>query len=835
MFDDNKQAGLKDSPLEDSGNTVNQYPIPPDRFDEMFEAPGIPRAHWQAFYDLLVSTPNKSINARLASARRHIRDSGITYNVYNDPEGQDRQWELDVLPLVISTDEWQHLQAGIAQRARLFNRILADLYGPQKILTEGLVPASLILGHSGFLRNAHGMKPPGNIFLHIYSADLARSPDGQWWVIADRTQAPSGAAYALENRLITSQTFPELFRSMGVRHLAQYFSTMRDALIYNAPKGDGHPLAVVLTPGPFNETYFEHALLARYLGFRLVEGNDLTVFNNKVWLKTIEGPRRVHAIIRRQDDSFCDPLELRVDSTLGIAGLMQCVRTGSVLVANPPGSGILEAGALMGYMPRLCKALLKEELLLPSIATWWCGEPAAMENAFKQYKSLVFKPADPGFSFEPIFANNLGQSRWQHLQNQIKQHPERYLAQELVQMSQAPVLTSRTRDKLQPRGIGLRLHSSIASSGNYIVMPGGLTRVASSNNSRIVSMQRGGSSKDTWVLSDNPLGNQLTLLRNSFSADDLVSANSAVTSRVAENEFWFGRTCERCESIARLLRVALRAALYEYEDGRHAPLHAMAISWGLANKETVNIEQELLSASTKENHPLGLAGNLRHLHQIAFQLRHRLSGDHWRAVNQLLRHPSFNKESTIDESLAWLDTVILSMTTLSGFALDSMNRDTGFRFLSIGRRIERLSFMTRLFSIACDEGRDSGLTWLLELCDSVITYRSRYMSQPQWLPVMDLLIRDISNPRAMMFQVKGILDYMAHLSPKDPCGSELLLEGKILVQQLDIRHDFEPDSTRLMDALNTLHNSTYALSDELTTRFFTLPGGVQGNWSSPWH
>src|SRR5690606_31806528 len=229
----------------------------------------------------------------------------------------------------------------------LFNAILADFYGPQRLLKEGLVPASLVLGHSGFLRNAHGMVTPGNLFLHLYAADLARSPDGQWWVIADRTQAPSGAGYALENRLIVSQVFPELFRSMGVRRLAQYFATMRSSLLAHAPKGDGPTLAVILTPGPFNETYFEHAFLARYLGFRLVEGSDLTVHAGKVWLKTIEGPLRVHAIIRRQDDNFCDPLELRVDSTLGVAGLMHCVRQGSVLMANPPGSGILEAGALM--------------------------------------------------------------------------------------------------------------------------------------------------------------------------------------------------------------------------------------------------------------------------------------------------------------------------------------------------------------------------------------------------------------------------------------------------------------------------------------------------------
>jgi len=826
------------SPPEQTGNPVEAplsgYRTAPGRYDEMFAAPGEPRPHWKGFHDSLNSCSVRDLTARIAAAERQIRDSGITYNVYDDPEGLDRQWEMDMLPMLISAEEWAEVEAGISQRARLFNSILTDLYGPQTLITEGLLPASLVLGHSGYLRNSRGMQLPGNIHLHLYAADLTRSPDGQWWVIADRTQAPSGAGYALENRLIVSQVFPELFRNLNVRHLAQFFATMRDALMYYAPKGDGAPLAVVLTPGPWNETYFEHALLARYLGFRLVEGGDLIVADNKLWLKTIEGPRRVHAVIRRQDDSFCDPLELRADSTLGVPGLMECVRRGTVLVANPPGSGILEGGALLGYLPRLCEHLLGESLLLPSIATWWCGEPLAMTNALALYDNLVFKPADPGLPFEPVFGQNLSPQRLAQLRKRIAAHPERFVAQELVEVSQAPVLSSGAKSHLlSPRGIGWRVHASIAPGGNYVVMPGGLTRVATETDSRIVSMQRGGSSKDTWVLADGPLDTQFTLLRSTLKASDLVASNGAIASRVAENQFWFGRTSERCESIARLLRVALKAVLQESEDGTSNPVFAMAASWGLLTDERP-VDETLLAAATLEQEPLGLASNLRRLNHIAFQLRDRLSLDHWRAVTQLLRDPAFNEKVTLSQGLAWLDKTIVGMSTLSGFALDSLTRDTGFRFLSIGRRLERLCFMTRALGVTCDEGRDAGLNWLLELCDSVLTYRSRYMAQPEWLPVMDLLIRDPSNPRSIMFQANGVHDYLARIEERHgPCGRELLVPDIKLLQSLDLDSEYHPDSERLITAINNLHNTCYKLSEGLTSRFFTH-SGTRNDWGNAW-
>jgi uncharacterized alpha-E superfamily protein len=592
---------------------------------------------------------------------------------------------------------------------------------------------------------------------------------------------------------------------------------------------------VVWTPGPWNETYFEHALLARYLGFPLVEGGDLTVLNNKVWLKTIEGTRRVHAIIRRQDDTYCDPLELRADSTLGCAGLMECVRRGTVLMANAPGAGVLEGGALFGYLPRLCEHLLGEPLLLPSIATWWCGEPAAMEDALQRASSLAFKPADPTNGFATIFGNDLDEAELAVLKQQISQHPERYLAQELVEVSQAPVLSTHEQLQISPRGIGLRVHASMSSSGEFTVMPGGLTRVSSEQDTRIVSMQRGGTSKDTWILADGPEDTQFSLLRSTLKSSDLTLSQGALTSRGAENKYWFGRTCERCEDVARLLRVALSAVLQESEDGYSNPVFAFADSYVVAADDRT-LDRRLLDAATQESEPFGLAANLRRLSHIAFQLRNRLSMDNWRAITQLLRNPILNDDAneqvTLSEGLAWLDTAIVATTTLSGYALDSMTRTTGFRFLSIGRRLERLTFLTRAMQVACSAGRNSGLTWLLELCDSVITYRSRYMAQPEWLPVMDLVIRDETNPRSLMFQALGIRDYMAKLEQlHGRCGKEVFDAGIELIRDLDLDAEYHPDSPRLLEALQLFTQASYDLNAQLTTRFFNHPR-MHSDWNN---
>ncbi len=808
------------------------YPNPEGRFDELFAAPGQPRPPWSRMYSTIAEASAGAIREMRAAAEQQIRDSGVTYNVYADPKGQDRPWDLDVLPLIIDAQEWTQIEAGIAQRAQVLNALLADLYGPQVLLKEGLVPSRLVHGHSGFLRPAHGAKLPGGIHLHVYGADLCRSPDGQWWVMGDRTQAVSGAGYALENRLIVSRTFPQLYQDLRVQHLARFFATLRDSFLHFAPKGDGPPLIVLLTPGPWNETYFEHTLLSRYLGFPLVQGGDLTVREGKLWLKTIGGLKRVHAMLRRQDGPYCDPLELRSDSALGVAGLTEVVRQGNVLIANALGSGVIESGSLLGFLPKVAERLLGQELLMPSVATWWCGESAALADALKRIDRLVFKPADPARNFDVVFGQDLDEKSLADFRAQLEANPELYVAQELVHMSQAPVLVRDPDRRIEPRSVGLRVFA-VATPTGYAVMPGGLTRVASSATARVVTMQRGGGSKDTWVMSPGHVDTSFSLLRTTVTTADLVRTPAGLPSRLAENLFWLGRYAERCDDLARLLRSALGLKLQESDDEENAqlPLTELAFETGLIKaSEELNIDEALLDAALSLEHEGGVPANLRNLQQVAFHLRERMSTDNWRILNNILADLPVRHEQDVTTALEWLDTLITRLMTLSGFALDGMTRDVAWRFMSIGRRMERLIFQCAAVQCAFLHDGSVGLSWLLRLADSVVTYRARYMTSPEWLPVLDLVVMDASNPRSVMFSARGVLSYLEGLEQNyGPCGADLFRKHVETLANLDPGKHLNPEGTELRAAISGMRGGALELNDRLTQRFFNV--GRAPSWA----
>ena len=804
------------------------YAVPAARYDELLASAGVPRAHWDAFLRALASRASLEIGDTLSLMEREIRENGITYNVYADPKGADRPWEVDPLPLLISADEWAHIEAGIAQRADLLNRVLADIYGPQTLLRSGAIPAPVIFGHSGFLHPVQGLRPPGGVHLFQYAADLARSPDGHWWVVSDRTQAPSGAGYALENRLVVSRVFPQMFNDLNVQHLASFFAALRDSLLRWAPKGgpgddakSGQPLIVLLTPGPYNETYFEHALLARYLGFPLVEGSDLTVRSGCVWMKTVEGLKRVHAILRRQDDDYCDPLELRSDSALGVAGLTDCARRGTVYVGNSLGSGVIESGALLGYLPKLSEQLLGERLRLPSVATWWLGEPAAFDDAWKRIDKLLIKPLERSAREPALFGADLPNDDRVLLRAKVAARPQRFVAQEWVQVSQAPVLERQhgVRDSLEPRAVGLRVFA-VATPDGYRVMPGGLTRVAVDGDSRVIAMQRGGRSKDTWVLSGAPVNASFSLLSSTVTPADLVGSRVNLPSRSAENLFWYGRYGERCDSAARTLRVAIAGVLdhnAEPSDGL-APAIVLAERVGLID-DTDDARVGLLRAATHPDE--ALAVRLRQLARTAFNLRDRMSADNWRTLNQLAADPVFQRGAALPLALSWLDRAVTSMITLSGFVLDGMTRSTGWRFLSIGRRIERLNNLCIALQVATQEGHAHGLDWLLDLTDSTGTYRSRYLVAPEWLPVLDMLVRDDGNPRALAFQVKGLSEYIAKLElTHGRFASDVLAPAAAALRDLGAE-DLHPESAALAALLDQLRKCASTVSDELTLKFFS--------------
>jgi uncharacterized circularly permuted ATP-grasp superfamily protein/uncharacterized alpha-E superfamily protein len=809
---------------------LNGYPEATGRYDELIAAGQAPRPHWKPFLDSLAAEPAERMRERLSAVQSQVRENGVTYNVYADPQGADRPWELDLLPFIVPPDEWAVIEAAVAQRATLLNRILVDLYGEQRLLRDGLFPPALVHGHAGYLRPLQGVRLPGDVMLHLYAADLARSPDGRWWVLDDRTQAPSGAGYALENRIVISRAFPELFHDLKVQHLASFFATLRDSLAHWAPQNGGEALTVLLTPGPHNETYFEHTYLARYLGLPLVEGSDLTVREGSVWLKTLSGLRRVHAILRRLDDDYCDPLELRADSALGIPGLVDAVRRGNVLVANALGSNILGSSTLLGFLPRLCEALLGEALRMPSVATWWCGEPAALEDVIGRLDRLVIKAAFPHQRVEPMFGEDLDARGRKRVAAMLRARPNDYVGQELVQLSQAPVCDRSQPRRLLARAIGLRVYAC-ASPNGYVVMPGGLTRVASGADARVISMQRGGSSKDTWVLAAEQV-NTFSLLRREIGPDELVRSGTNLSSRVVENLYWFGRYCERCDATARLLRVALGQVLEDVSadsrDGR-APVLALLraadlLPAGDPDPDDAALVSALRAAFADASQP-GLASGLRELARVASHLRERLSHDNWRTLNRMARGEPRRRTMTLADVLVELDAVIAVFTTLSGFALDGMTRDPGWRFLSVGRRIERLQTLAVILREALRGPAEVDLTWLLRLTDSIITYRARYSTRPQWLPVLDLLVRDEANPRAIAFQVYGLRDYVRKLAELfGAFGEERFEDAAAGLAALDPGADLRHGSPRLAALLEDCHGAAYRLGEQLGHRFFSHVG-----------
>ena len=840
---------------------LSTYLQKPDRFDEMLAEDGGIRGAWQPFLAHLDAATPEQMRHRLDYVRRRILENGVTYNVYADPEGADRPWELDPLPLILCPDEWQELASAVKQRARLLNAVLRDLYGEQTLLRDGTLPPALIYGHNNFLWPCQKVKPLGDTYLHLYAADLARSPDGRWWVIADRTQAPSGAGYALENRTIVGRLFPELFRDLRVQHLASFFRDLQQALAHWAPHGAEAPLIVLLTPGPYNETYFEHAYLARYLGFPLVEGQDLTVRGESVYLKTLNGLRRVHAIMRRLDDDYCDPLELRGDSALGVPGLLQAVRAGNVLVANALGSGLLESAALPGFLPGACEKLLGEPLAMPSVATWWCGEQAALDYTIANLEHLVIKGSYPSQTFDPLFGNELTDSGREDMIARLRARPQAYVAQELVNYSQAPTWSPDHKRRLLPRGVGLRVYVA-ATPGGHVVMPGGLTRVSVASNARIISMQRGGSSKDTWVLTDAAV-NTFSLLRHSVGKADLVRGGLNLSSRVVENLYWFGRYSERCDKTARLLRVALARLVDAGDDVLPALTSALDLCLALkllpvADPDPENNEASVPGSQARREVLMlaaicgtewgdGLAGDIRRLLWVAAQVRERFSLDNWHALNrlqhQLQAYSRLRSSETLPEelgdALAFLDQVLLASSSLAGFAMDNMTRDDGWRLLIIGRRIERLIFLAKATAqfLRLESTRaPGGLEWLLELTDSIITYRSRYMTQPELLPTLDLIVFDDGNPHSVAFQLQILLRYLDQLArllggPRD----QTLLPALERLQAFDLAL-FEGQSfgecractpcLQLATILDETAAAAAALSDRLAMRYFSHVGDV---------
>ncbi|MCF4165958.1 circularly permuted type 2 ATP-grasp protein [Zavarzinia compransoris] len=746
---------------------VGRYLPQPGVFDECVDADAHLRPHWRELFENLSAFGPGEFGERTERARQLLHDNGVTYNVYGDPRNAARAIELDLVPLVISEAEWAEVEAGLIQRARLMNSLLADLYGEQRSLKDGVLHPGVVEGNPDYLRALRGFRAPGDIWLHVYAVDLVRGPDGRWLVVGDRTRTPAGPGYALENRIITSRSLAEAYRAIKVKRLAAWFDRLRQTLRALAP-WTRYPRIVLLTPGPYNETYFEHAYLARYLGYTLVEGNDLTVRGDRVFLKTLGGLEPVDVILRRVDDDFCDPLELRGDSPFGVAGLVQAVLAGHVVVANALGSGLAETPAIIPYLPALSRHLLGEELALPNLDTVWAGEAQGRARLTATGGNYALRPAFPRIG---VPAPGDGEAWGRHLDYR----PYDAVGQAPVRLSTAPCFTP---EGVRPRPVVLRAFLTATEKG-FSVMPGGLVRIAPTTDRPILHLQQSGLSKDAWVLSSGPV-EQFSLLRPPDTAVEVRRQGNNLPSRVADDLYWVGRYAERAEFGVR----ALRAVIQRLTDGggpqgnvEIGPGVAFLASIGeitpelaeLATTDREAFDAELLPMLIDEFRAGGFASAVRRLNMNTGMVRDRLSVDMTRVLLHLHGQIEEVGKATPGDYVGLLDcfdSIVASMAALSGLGMENMTRGQAWRFMDLGRRIERAVCaisLTRDLIIGGEDGENRALDLALEVADSFMTYRARYFTGAQFAPVLDLLLLDEANPRSLARQMWALADHVENL------------------------------------------------------------------------
>ncbi|MCG8311846.1 MAG: circularly permuted type 2 ATP-grasp protein [Pseudomonadales bacterium] len=780
-------------------------------FDEVFSAEGVVNEHWQYLFDSLNLLGSQAIQERHVKAQRILRDDGATYNVYKQSGNKSQAWFLDPIPHVLRSEDWAGIESGLLERSELMNLLLRDIYGARDIIKYNLVPPELIYSHRGFLRPCHGVMLPGEHQLILHAVDMIRGQDGQMHVVSDRTQAPSGAGYALENRMVMSRIFPSLFRDSHVHRLALFFQALRHKLTDLSP-GNNMPRIVVLTPGAYNETYFEHAYLANYLGFTLVQGGDLTVRDGFVWMKSLEGLRKVDVILRRVDDLYCDPVELRGDSHLGVPGLLEVMRAGRVVVANPLGSGVLENPALFKYLPEISRFFLGRDPKIPSVKTYWCAEAKDFDHVAKNFANMVIKPTYRKPGAYSILVSELDDKQRTELLATIKTSPHMYVGQEYVAPSQTPAWIDKS---LVSRPAILRSFTVATHDSSYSVMPGGLTRIGGAADTTILTNQQGSESKDTWVIASEP--EKQISLRSEGSGSAVEDDHSAdLPSRVVENLFWMGRYAERAEAALRLLRsVFVRLNGFEYlsEVATQTLLRTVTHLTNTYPGFTVedpglfkSPEAELISVVLDEQRVGGITSSLLAMLTSAEEVKELLSADTQRVINDIgdelasLKLAFKNQMASAPEEA--LDPLVTALLALTGLGQESMIHGMGWRFMKMGRRFERamqtIYLMRSTMVPALDESDEEVLLESVLLSvEGLITYRRRYRSEVNVESALDLVMLDESNPRSLIYQLNCLEQHMkelpAAISQKRLGGDQrAVLEAKTSLLLSDLKELAEP-------------------------------------------
>ena len=828
------------SPSGTLSSLIQNYSTVAGPNDELLDPQGKVRPHWKWITDAQADMPASLLAERRRQAEDMVRQHGITYNVYSDAKGMDRPWALDVLPVVIPMDEWAHIERGVRQRLWVLNQLLADVYGPGDLVREGVLPGEFVYANPQFHRACHGIPAARHGHIARYAVDLVRDASGQWKVYSDRTQAPSGAGYTLENRVVMAQTFPNLFAEGKIERLAAFYESFHSTLRDMAPGGNPNPTIVLHTPGPLNEVYFEHVYLARYLGINLLEGADLTVRDNRVYLKTIQGLKQVDVLLRRIDDAFSDPLELRKDSTLGLAGLLQAVRNGNVAVCNAVGSGMLEVPALAAVLPAVARRFLGEDLLLPSVPARWgaCADDRAWIE--ENFESVQMLPAFATGAIHTIKPGTMTEHDRELWRANWRERPHDFVAVDRVTPSTAPVFTG---EHLVPNSLVLRVYAVGGETMESIrVLPGGMARVSPKDDIFDISMQQGCGSKDIWVLTEGETPFR-SMLQDRGVPLVIRRSTGNLSSRLAENLLWLGRYCERAEATVRFLRYLLTQCTDEagYRGigelrallraapmglfGKHTDEQMSAV-WTLQASTDVEsyewlrsldrVQAVILDAVFNAQQPNTVASTIMAIRRTAWVVRERFSEDDWRILNsftlEFMQLQERKSRPGLGEALYALNQLVRGFAAFSGLLSENMTRESGQVFLEMGRRLERSGQTTHVVFQTLERATDHEealLQSLLAICDSPMTYRSRYGTVLQAAPVIDLLVCDDTNPRSVAYQLDLLMKHLKRL-PKAG-GAGLFNSEERIIERLNTEIRTADANTLAQAGENGVRDGLHAL------------------------
>ena len=813
-------------------------------FDEMFDKNCNVKPHWKEIYDNLERVGIKQLEQKQIEIDWRLEENGVTYNIYNDPEGTNRRWNLDPIPFVLENEEWEEISKGLKQRAKLLNLIFKDLYTEQKLIKEGIIPAEIIFGHKGFIPEVFNFENTDYYTMKYYAADISRGPNGKFWVISDKTQSPSGLGYAIENRLTMNSILNDLYPKVEILKIARFIEDFKIMLKNNSSKNNENPLITLLTPGPHNETYFEHSYLSSFLNLTLVQGEDLLEKNNQLWLKSLSGLKRVDAMIRRVDSAYCDPLELRSDSQLGVAGLVNVIRKNNISMINPIGVGILENIGLNPFMKNIAKFLLNEELILPQIATWWCGQKEELDFVIKNIKTIMSKKINRTDGIEIHIGNNLDEQELSDLIKRIQRNPNYYVGQEIIDFSTVP---SFNKGKIEPRNAVIRAFAYL-DKNEFKVMPSGLVRVSASKDSLVVSNQKGGTSKDLWILGKNEEFTGNNVFKNREVID---SRLENISTKRAENLFWLGRYLNRAITVARMIRFNLKSMLNinRYDDNTNAKkatkilntslTHLTMTYPGFLTENDIKPIVEIIDLIQNSNRAGTLSFSLHMLGSINTNVKNLLTMEAWRIFEKMQKEwLSYGKQQIITnrEHISELDKLLIYLMAYKELIDESIFKEQGLILYDIGCKIEISQLLISKLRSLLTNKLDMLLEYdvldsLLNSYESYNSYRAYYKSSLEISNVLEFLLFNTKYPKSLIYIIEELLSDLndlpnniknSHLSsfeePIFKCYSMLKLSNA--KRLLDIKED-EFIYKELDEFLAQISDNLAQTSEELTKTYFS--------------